>query len=330
MTGMAGVHWGRVAIFYAIALGGAAAIALLLWTLLTALGATTPVWAQLLVGVLYMPMPLIAGLIVERLARRRHLLAAEWSRLRRDFWTSYLGDLAVAVPVMLGVIALGFGVAWLGGALAIPGAGHLAASQDELAARLVALFGQALPAGTVLPPIPVMVASGLLQGLVAGVTLNAVFAFGEEYGWRGVLADELAPLGNAGAAAVTGVLWGFWHTPIILLGHNYGAQWAIGIPLMIAWCLPLAFVLTWVRRRRSVLAAAVLHGCYNGLVGMFTLLVVDGSIAIALPMGLLMAAVLTAIALVLWLRWPLPGEPVPAYSASPYSRSPASPSPGTM
>ena len=48
-------------------------------------------------------------------------------------------------------------------------------------------------------------------------TVNGLFGFGEEYGWRGWLADELRPLGPVVANLVTGVLWGLWHTPLILL-----------------------------------------------------------------------------------------------------------------
>ena len=97
----------------------------------------------------------------------------------------------------------------------------------------------------------------MLQGLAAGLTVNGLFAFGEEYGWRGVLADELRPLGLARASLLTGVLWGLWHAPIIILGHNYGTQWGCGAsPVMVMWTVPMSFLLTWARERTGIGAGA--------------------------------------------------------------------------
>jgi len=44
-----------------------------------------------------------------------------------------------------------------------------------------------------------------------------IFTFGEEFGWRGYLLPRLAPLGGISAAIITGVIWGLWHTPVIVL-----------------------------------------------------------------------------------------------------------------
>ncbi len=35
----------------------------------------------------------------------------------------------------------------------------------------------------------------VIQGLVGGVTINAIAGFGEELGWRGLLSKELHPAG---------------------------------------------------------------------------------------------------------------------------------------
>ena len=143
---------------------------------------------------------------------------------------------------------------------------------------------------------------GILQGLLAGVTVNAFFAFGEEYGWRGVLADELRPLGRVGSCLLTGVLWGFWHAPIIIaLGHNYGAEWGWGVFVMVTWTVPFSFLLSWARERTgSVLAPAILHGCFNGVIGLFVYLIIDSNVLIGLPVGLFMGVTLALLALVVW------------------------------
>ena len=303
------VAWSRVGLFYAIAFGGASLVAAGLWWVGPRVGEAASLIAQVALALLYMPLPLVAGLIVERRAGRTTLLAAERAALRGRFWRAYGRNAGWAVGVMLLVLALGFLVAWAGGALGVPGAGHLVTTDDALLQRLRELY-PVLPAGVPLPGLPVVVGSGLAQGLIAGVTINGVFAFGEEYGWRGVLADELRPLGRVAANVVTGVLWGLWHAPIILLGHNYGAEWAWGIPMMVAWTIPLSFILSWARETTgSVLAPSFLHGAYNGTIGLFVLLVAGGNVLIALPMGLLIVPVLALVAgaLGFWRR--PPGSP---------------------
>jgi membrane protease YdiL (CAAX protease family) len=252
-------------------------------------------------AILYMPLPLVAGLLVERRAGRRPLIATEWRHLRTRFWATVGPSAVYALLVMIAVLALGFAVALVAGAVGLPGAGHFVANDAEFRERLLQIV-PALPADVQLPPVPVMAVALLWQGLLAGLTINGLFAFGEEYGWRGVLAEELRPLGNLRANLLTGVLWGLWHAPIIiLLGHNYGTEWGWGIFLMVAWTTPLAFLLSWVRQRSgSVIAPAFLHGAYNGTIGIFSLTILGGSVIVAVPMGLLMALVLTVVAIVVW------------------------------
>jgi uncharacterized protein len=298
--GRSAVAWNRVAWFYGIAFGGAVLVGAVLWLARSLTGSWGTLVLQLGAAVLYMPLPLVAGLIVERRNRREPLIRGEWRRLRAEFWPVAGRNAGYALMVMVAILALGFGLAWLAGRLGVPGAGHLVAGDAEFRTRMMEIV-PGMTADTPLPPVGVVAAGGLVQGLLAGVTINALFAFGEEYGWRGVLAEELRPLGTVRANLLTGVLWGLWHAPIIMLGHNYGAEWGWGIPLMVLWTTPLAFLLSWVRERAgSVLAPAFLHGAYNGTIGFFALLIVGGSIFVALPMGVLMGSVLAVLAVLFW------------------------------
>ena len=63
----------------------------------------------------------------------------------------------------------------------------------------------------------------ILESLLAGATINAVFALGEEIGWRGFMQVELGRyLGTVLTPLVVGIVWGLWHAPLILLfGYNY-------------------------------------------------------------------------------------------------------------
>lgn len=74
--------------------------------------------------------------------------------------------------------------------------------------------GLALPSGFG----GVVATFALVLGL--GATVNAVFAFGEEFGWRGYLLWELAPWGFWRASFAIGVVWGLWHAPIIVAGYR--------------------------------------------------------------------------------------------------------------
>ena len=308
------VVWSRVGLCYGIAFGGAVLVGLLLWLPLRFLGPTGTLVMQVGAAVLYMPLPLVAGLIVERRDRRPTLLAAEWRALRSRFWRTVGRSAAYAIPTMLAILALGAAVSWLAGVVGVPGAGHLVADDTEFRTRMMQVV-PGMTADTQLPPMAVVVAGGLVQGLLAGLTINALFAFGEEYGWRGVLAEELRPLGRVRANLLTGVLWGLWHAPIIMLGHNYGSEWGWGIPMMVLWTTPLAFLLSWVRERAgSVLAPAILHGAYNGTVGIFALVIIGGGLFVALPMGLLVSLVLTVLAVVVWR---LPARPQAAIAERP-------------
>ncbi len=118
----------------------------------------------------------------------------------------------------------------------------------------------------------------LAQGLIIGPTLNAVAAFGEELGWRGFLQRELAPIGFWGSSALIGFIWGVWHLPLILMGHNYPEHPVPGVFLWTVNCVFLGIVISYVRvRARSVIAAAVMHGTYNAMAGLAIILIIGGN-----------------------------------------------------
>jgi membrane protease YdiL (CAAX protease family) len=119
---------------------------------------------------------------------------------------------------------------------------------------------------------------GIIQALLAGPTINALAAFGEETGWRGLLQRQLDFLGFWKSALLIGLIWGVWHAPLILQGHNYPHHPLAGVFMMIAWTMLLSPGLTLVRwRSGSVLAAAIAHGSLNASVGLAIILIAGGS-----------------------------------------------------
>lgn len=118
----------------------------------------------------------------------------------------------------------------------------------------------------------------LLQGLIAGITVNAVAGFGEELGWRGLLQKEFGHMGLWKSSALIGAIWGIWHAPIILLGHNYPEHPVAGVFMMIIFSLLLSPIFSYVRlKAKSVIAAAVIHGSLNATVGLSIMLIKGGN-----------------------------------------------------
>ncbi len=118
----------------------------------------------------------------------------------------------------------------------------------------------------------------LVQGLAAGISINAAFGFGEEAGWRGFLVKELKGSSFWGASIFTGAVWGLWHAPLILQGHNYPEHPVAGVFLMVLWCVLLSPIFLYIRiRTKSAVAAAIAHGSLNATAGLSIMPLAGGS-----------------------------------------------------
>lgn len=118
----------------------------------------------------------------------------------------------------------------------------------------------------------------IISGLFAGATINALYAFGEEYGWRNYLVAALKEKKFVFAAIFIGIVWGIWHFPLILLGHNYPQHNVIGIFMMVIFCVLLSFIETYfVLKAKSVYPAAIFHGTINAVAGLNVILMRGGN-----------------------------------------------------
>jgi uncharacterized protein len=116
----------------------------------------------------------------------------------------------------------------------------------------------------------------LLSGMIAGITINFLFAIGEEIGWRGYLHEKLIHLGFWKMSGLIGLIWGTWHAPLILQGHNYPEYPVLGVFMMIIWCILLSPLFTLIRiKSGSVLPAGIAHGTLNGVAGI-SIVYMDG------------------------------------------------------
>lgn len=300
------VRWGRVALFYGLALGWSCLVAAGLYLLgqRDLSGAAGPTLATTILAVLYMPAPLVAALIVERFDHRPALIRTTFVGFGRALPKLLLVAVIIVPATLLTMVA----VSWLAGnVLGLSGPGTVLFGQPDLVANALTLLpaqnaDQVAQLSAAIPPFWGLIGLAVGGALVAGFTINGLFAFGEEYGWRGWLADELRPLGAFWANVITGVLWGVWHGPLILLGFNYGTYGRIGTAFMVALCIPFSFLL-WRAREvtGSLLAPAILHGAFNGVAGIFAVLLVDANPLVAAPAGLIGAGALAVVAALFWL-----------------------------
>lgn len=131
--------------------------------------------------------------------------------------------------------------------------------------------------------------TGVGNSVTVAIILNGAFTFGEEFGWRGYLLPRLAPLGGASAAIVVGVVWGFWHAPLIALdGYNFPGYPLAGIAAMLLFMIPLSIILAWLRvRTRSIWPGVVLHSAVNAQATVVVLLLSKGDALLRPPVGVL-------------------------------------------
>lgn len=112
----------------------------------------------------------------------------------------------------------------------------------------------------------------LAGNILVLLPLGPLFAwntFGEEYGWRAYMNQKMEPLlGTVGTVIVGGILWGVWHAPLTVEGHNFGTEYPgypyMGILLMAVECTIMGVFLMWVTKKsKSIFPAAILHACNN-------------------------------------------------------------------
>jgi membrane protease YdiL (CAAX protease family) len=208
------------------------------------------VWGFLL-GIVYMLFPLISVLLTQLVTGEKLFSGIGLSfKLNRWWWLGWL----VIIPL---IVLLSLPVSALFTSMSISG------DTEMVRQTMGSLEAQGLPLG----PGGVLVIT-LLSGLVAGMTVNALFAFGEESAWRGFLHRCLEGTGFWKKCLFIGFVWGLWHAPIILMGHNYPEHPVAGVFMMIAFCMLFTPVMVFIREKSgSVIMAAIAHGTLNALAG---------------------------------------------------------------
>lgn len=125
--------------------------------------------------------------------------------------------------------------------------------------------------------------------------------FGEEYGWRVYLQDRLFPLlGGYKGVIILGIIWGLWHVPGIVFGHNFPGYPILGNVLFTLFCIVFGIILSYaVLKTGSVWIAVILH-LINNKFGQDAGAYIAGSNNIILTEGI-QIALLAAFAIILLL-----------------------------
>lgn len=209
--------------------------------------------ATMALSSLAMMLPLLA-VVVTQLIYKEPILRGLGVSFKLNRWW-FVGALLMPVLAM----------AILGVSLLMPGA------YWNVESETVRMVLDQMPAG--MGPWG-MIAITLVSGIFAGATINALFAFGEEIGWRGFLVKEFEGKNFMTLSLVSGVIWGFWHFPLILNGHNYPQHPVIGVFMMVLMCVALTPMFLYFRQKSgSVIVPAIMHGTFNAVVGVSNIFV---------------------------------------------------------
>lgn len=313
------VPWVAILVFVVVACGLAWAVASPLWVI----SQDRPGYKELfsVIASAMMFTPLLATLVVVFLMKTPR---REWLRFlgvwplrpaKRVVW--FVVAMAfVPLLLTLATVAVAVAFGWLKLDLV-----NFSGFAQVLDAQLQALGPEAAQAAkSSMPPLGLLVVLQIAM-IPFGALFNAAFAFGEEVGWRGWLLPALRPLGVWPALVLSGVIWGVWHSPVILLGYNFNRTDVWGVVLMIVGCVAWGVFFGWLRLRTASLWPAVIaHGGLNASGAIFMMLAAANptpEIWLVSPLGAAGWIVLGVVTLVLIVTGQFKREPQLAASKQP-------------
>ena len=166
------------------------------------------------------------------------------------------------MPAVLTVLGAALFYAIMPNRLDLSGS-YIAAQMGEAVVQQMAAVG--------ITPVLYMVI-GFVQCITYAPIVNAIFAVGEEAGWRGVMYPMLKDkYGTNKGRVIGGIIWGAWHWPVMVLaGYEYGlVYWGApfaGMALFCLCCVVLGIVMDWTYEKTdSIWAPAIAHGAFNAV-----------------------------------------------------------------
>ncbi len=248
----------RILIFLAFAFGipWVAALAFYLSGMLE----SNPNQAVMLVNYIFISTPALANVAARLITRegwKKLWLRPNFKRGWKYYLAAWLLPLLAAIPGSLAFY------------LIFPQSFDPGATK---ALEQITIFASAATAG----PWMAMLAL-VLENMVIYAPINAIFAIGEEFGWRAYLLQKLANrFGSVrNAAVLVGLIWAIWHMPLIYMGLSTKAGIVNGSRDILFFMLmyPISTIstsilLSWATLRSgSVWPAALGHSTELGIGG---------------------------------------------------------------
>lgn len=198
--------------------------------------------------------PAIAAVLVRSFVTREGYGDAGL-RLRLRSWPWYLFGLALPLVVTAAIV---LEASWL----------SVAAPDFTIPAVAKLLSANHVP----VPP-PLQLNLILIGPLLLAAVIGTPVLWGEEFGWRGYLQPRLFPSRPLLSAAITGLIWGVWHYPLILRGYDYDDQILAGATVFLGSTTLFSFIFAWlVQRTGSIWSSSLAHAATNAIGGGLTTL----------------------------------------------------------
>ncbi len=115
------------------------------------------------------------------------------------------------------------------------------------------------------PDFSSLTVMSLLQMIIIAIVSTPI-VWGEEFGWRGYLQVRLFAEKPLWSAVVTGLIWGVWHYPMILMGYLFSGN-PLGLLLYPINMIFTSIIYGWLRLRSgSVWSASLAHATGNTII----------------------------------------------------------------
>jgi len=198
-------------------------------------------------------VPALAAIIMRLLNKASLFNGIQWNPLKDFKWLL----VAAFTPLIIEILSLIL-------TLLLDGA-ELKPDFISLDDGKVSIKGVALIFGAASQPWYLFIFNYLISFFVCTRFYGFLFTLGEEYGWRGYLQKQWAPVNEFKGFVAIGVVWGLWHFPAILLGHNYPHYPILGaFILMPLLCTLFSIVFGLAFSRKHVIWVAILfHSALN-------------------------------------------------------------------
>jgi membrane protease YdiL (CAAX protease family) len=255
----------RIWIFLAFAVGVPWIAALVLYL---TMGATDLIMASAVANLIFISTPMLANLATRLITREGWKRTWLWPKFRRG-WPFYLA--AIFLPFLATIV--GAAIFYL----VFPG------SFDPNLGPLQKYYAPYSVAPETNPWMALLIIT--LTASLGWLYKSGLLSIGEDFGWRAYLLPKLVarfsgeepvpggsfqPSAARKASLVSGLIWGVWHFPLILMGTSADPSMTLTrilayLGLYVVSVCGMSVLLCWVTLRSgSVWPASIGHGFING------------------------------------------------------------------